>query len=73
MKWTVDKIIDNIVVLENMETLEKVEIDVKLLPFSIHEGAILVDMNGEYIMDKTEEEKRRQLIEEKFRRLRNNN
>ena len=73
MRLIVDRIINNIVVLENIETLEKMEIDIELLPFSVHEGSILIYKDDVYVMDKTEEERRRQLIEAKFRKLRNNN
>ena len=72
MKWAVDKIIDNIVVIENIDTLEKREIDIKLLPFSIHEGAILVNKDGMYELELDEENIRRKAIEERFKRLRNN-
>jgi len=70
MRWAVDKIIDNIVILENIETLEKKEIDINLLPYSFHDGSIIVIQDGKYYLDETTEEKRRQIIEEKFKRLR---
>lgn len=73
MKWAVDRIINDIVIIENIETLEKREVDITLLPSSIYEGSILVYQNNKYILDETEEEQRRRLIEEKFMRLRNNN
>lgn len=72
MKFAVDRIEDDIVVLENIETNELREIDRTLLPSSIHEGAILVFADNTYILDNDEEEKRRKMIEERFMRLRNN-
>ena len=72
MKYAVDEIIDDIVVLENIETLEKLEVHISLLPHFIHEGSILVYKDNKYILDKTEELLRRKLIEEKFKRLRSN-
>lgn len=72
MKWAVDEIIDNIAVLENIETLEKLEVDISLLPYFVHEGSILISQDNKYILDETEEERRRRLIEEKFKRLRSN-
>lgn len=71
MKWTVDKIIENIATIENIDTLEKQEIDITLLPFSIHEGSILTNKDGIYNLELDEEEKRRKLIEERFKKLRN--
>ena len=73
MKWAVDRIIDNIAVIENIKTLEKKEIDITTLTFSIYEGAILTYENNIYKLDETEEERRRRVILEKFNRLRNNN
>lgn len=71
MKWTVDKIIENIATIENIDTLEKQEIDITLLSFSIHEGSILTNKDGIYNLELDEEEKRRKLIEERFKKLRN--
>jgi len=72
MKWVIDRIIDNIAILENMDTLEKREVDISLLPSSIHEGAILKYLDNNYVLDNSEEIDRRKLIEEKFKRLRSN-
>ena len=72
MKYAVDKIINDIVQLENTETNEKYEIDINILPFSIHEGSIITIKNGIYYLDEKEEDKRRKMIEERFRRLRDN-
>lgn len=72
MKFAVDRIEDNIAVLENIETNELMSVDVTLLPSSIHEGSILVFINNTYISDNDEEEIRRKMIEERFMKLRNN-
>lgn len=72
MKWAVDKIINSIAIIENINTLEKKEIDITILPFSIHEGSILINKDGIYELELNEEERRRKLIEERFKRLRNN-
>lgn len=72
MKWAVDKIIENIATIENIDTLEKKEIDITLLLFPIHEGAILINKDGIYNLELDEEERRRKVIEERFKRLRNN-
>ena len=73
MKWAVDKIINGIATIENIDTLEKKEISIKLLPTSTTEGTILRYENGKYIQDSFFEEKRKLNIEERFKRLRNNN
>ena len=71
MKYAIDQIIDNIAILENIETKEKLEIDTNLLPKNIKEKNILVEKNGKYFKDKKEEEARLKRIEEKLKRLQN--
>ena len=69
MKYAIDQIIDNIAILENIETKEKLEVDTKLLPKNVKEKNILVEKNGKYFKDKKEEEARLKRIEEKLKRL----
>lgn len=71
MKYAIDQIIDNIAILENIETKEKLEVDTKLLPKNFKEKNILVEKNGKYFKDKKEEEARLKRIEEKLKRLQN--
>lgn len=71
MKYAIDQIIDNIAILENIETKEKLEVDTKLLPKNVKEKNILVEKNGKYFKDKKEEEARLKRIEEKLKRLQN--
>lgn len=73
MEWAVDKIEDNIVIIENTQTLERKEVDKELLPSSIHEGSILIYKDKEYYLNQDKEILRRKEIEERFKRLRNNN
>lgn len=73
MKYAVDKIIENIAILENINTQEIKEIDITTLPFSVYEGAILIYQDNTYKLDLTEEEKRKRIVLEKFNKLRNNN
>lgn len=69
MKFSVDRIEDNIVVLEDIENNEIREVDISLLPEGIKEGSILVLNNDIYELDLNEEELRRKRIQEKFNRL----
>lgn len=73
MKYAVDRIEDNIVVIEDINTKEKKEIEKSLLPQDIKEGRILTYENNEYKLDLTEEEIRRKKIQERFNRLKKNN
>ena len=70
MKYSIDKILDDIATLENVETKQITEVNIKELPDEIHEGSILVLENGKYQLDLNEEEIRRKRIEEKFNKLR---
>lgn len=66
MKYVIDRIEDNIVVCENLETKEMIELDKSLLPEKIKDGNILIFENNEYKLDLNEEELRRQRIRERF-------
>ncbi len=73
MKWAIDRIENNQALLENITTKEKKEVSIFLLPPNIHEGAILLYENNTYRINTQEEQSRRKLIEEKFKKLRSNN
>ena len=70
--WAIDRIEDNIAILENRTTLELKEVDITLLPNNIKEGSILEFKNDTYTLELSKEEKIRQEILEKFQRLRKN-
>ena len=70
MKYAIDRIEDELAILENIDTKEKKEINIKELPKNIKEGSILVFENNSYKEDLQEEEIRRKKIQEKFNRLR---
>ena len=69
MKYSIDRIEDNVAVLENIEDKEKREVDISLLPKGSREGSILLFRNDKYELDLDEEEIRRKRIMEKFKRL----
>ena len=62
MKYAVDKIIDEIAVIEDMETREMKEVNLELLPEEIQEGNILVYQDNEYFIDRQYEATRRQTL-----------
>ena len=70
MKYIVDRIEDNIVILEKYPTKEIIEIDKKILSNNIHEGSVIIYDNNKYYLDEDDELKRRQEILEKFMKLR---
>ena len=71
--FAIDRFEENVIILENIKTKEKIEIQRELLPSNIHEGAIVKFHNNNYILEENEEEKRRCEILERFQRLRKNN
>ena len=72
MKYTIDRIEENIVILEDRNTKKMIEVSKDILPTTIHEGSILTYKNNRYEIDKTEEEKKRKEIEERWNRLKSN-
>lgn len=69
MKFAVDRIENNIAILENLKTKEKKEISIQLLPSDIKEGMIIIKNNDKYYIDKDEEIKRRKRIITMFNKL----
>ena len=70
--WSIDRIVEDIAVLENISTKEKKEVNTNLLPENIKEGSIISYKDNCYELELSIYEKRRQEILEKFIRLRNN-
>ena len=70
MKYAIDRIEDNIVVIENLETKEIIELEKDKLPKDIKDGSIIIYENNEYKLDLDEEELRRKRIQDRFNRLR---
>ncbi len=73
MIYIVDKIEDNIAVLENKDTREIINVNISCLPSLIKEGSILKYDGSKYYIDNELEMKRRQDLLERFKRLRNKN
>lgn len=71
MKYIVDRIYDDYVVLENYDTKEMTDIKKELLPDDIRDGNVLIYVNDTYYIDKSLEETRRISIQERFNKLRN--
>ena len=69
MKYAIDKILNNIVTIENLDTKEIKNISIKKFPNNIKEGNIVVKNNNKYVIDKELENTRRKLIKDKVNRL----
>ena len=69
--WSIDRIENNIAILEDINTKIKKEVNINLLPENIKEGSIISYKDNKYILELSKEQKRRQEILEKFLKLRN--
>lgn len=69
MKFAVDRIENEIVVLEDIITGEKKEVARKELPKEIQDGSIVINKENSYVLDREEEQIRRTRILEKLERL----
>lgn len=70
MKYVVDKIERNITIIESLDTKEKKEVLLEVLPSNIKEGTILTYENNIFIKDEVLEQQRRTSIQNKFDKLR---
>ena len=68
-KYSVDRIEENIIVLENISTGEIIEIDKNSLDFDVVEGNILICNDGVFSLDKKEEDVRRSSLRDRLNRL----
>lgn len=69
MRYVVDRVVDNIVVLENMSNRDIIEVSVTDVPENIKDGNILIKQDNKFILDKETEKERRKNIREKFDKL----
>lgn len=69
MKFSVDRIEENIAVVQNLDTKEIIQLPKGNLPKNIKDGSIIKLENGEYKFDEKTQEEREQIIREKMRRL----
>lgn len=70
MKYAVDRIEENIVILENIETEEILEIDKSLFD-EVNEKDIFTYNNGIFRKDLVEQKNREEIIREKMKKLKN--
>ena len=67
MKYAVDRIVDNIVILENIKNKEIIKVEKELLPQNIIEGNILIKRKERYILSKSNT--RKDKIKRRFNKL----
>ena len=69
MKYCVDRLENDIAILEHLETKEIIEISINLLPNNIKENNIIVYDNNKYILDKGTERERKKDLLSRFNKL----
>ena len=69
MKYVVDRIEEDIVVLENLETREIANIKISELDFKVREGNILSYENNKYTLDLNTEKLRKEKLRNRFNKL----
>ena len=70
MKYVVDRIEENIAILESLSTKEQKEVLLEVLPSNIKKGIILTYENNIFTKDEVLEQQRRTSIQNKFDKLR---
>lgn len=70
MKYAVDKVEDDIVLLENITNGEKKEIKKECFSFPVKETDIVIKKDGAYLKDNKEKEDRIKVIKAKMEALR---
>lgn len=69
MKYSVDKIENEIALLENIDDKSKLEVNVTVLPSNVKENDILFYDGKKYMFDENETELRIKRIREKMKKL----
>lgn len=72
MKYAVDRIIEDIVVLEDLENGNILEVNIKKLPDGVHEGSIIIYKDDNYTLDTKLEENRRTSLRDRLNKLKRN-
>lgn len=70
-KYSVDRIDEDIIVLENIENKEIIEINKSELDFEVVDGNILKLVDGKFVLDKETEVSRKESLRERLNRLKN--
>lgn len=67
-KYAVDQVIDDIIILEDLDSKERLEINKSIINMEIVDGDIISFDGNNYKKDNTHKQKRIDIIKEKMRR-----
>lgn len=68
-KYAVDQVIDDIIILEDLDSKERLEINKNIINLEIVDGDIISFDGNNYKKDNTYKQKRIDIIKEKMRRV----
>lgn len=69
MKYSIDRIENDVAVLESLESREIINVNITLLPQNVKEGSIIVYENNKYTKDEETELKRKTELQSRFNNL----
>ncbi len=68
MRYVVDRLEGGYAILENLDTKEKREVELSLLP-NVRENDILIAKNNNFKIDETFKKDRKRMLEEKLKKI----
>ena len=71
MKYAVDRVENDIIILENIENKEIIELNKNDLNFKVNDGDIIVMKNNKYYIDNATKDSRIKLINDKLNKVKN--
>ena len=71
MKYSVDRVEENIIILQDLKTKEIKEINKKELKLKVNDGDILIYKDNKYYKDEKSKEDRLKDLKEKLNRVKN--
>ena len=72
MNLVVDRIVDEVVVCQSLETKMKFEIDIKSFDFELHDGDVISFIDGKYVLNPELKKQRIEIIKDKINKAKNN-
>ncbi len=69
MKYSIDRIENDVAVLESLESREIINVNITLLPQNVKEGSIIVYESNKYTKEEETELKRKKELQSRFNNL----
>lgn len=72
MNLVVDRIVNEIIVCQDLETKMMFELESKSLDFKVNDGDVITLVNGKYVLNNDLKKERVNIIKEKINKAKNN-